>query len=231
MNEHMSDRITDPITDPITDKELDELIRRALLSVSAPAELRQKLLQPELLAPRKADVLSLFGLSANDGIFRRVLPVAACLVIAMGIAFWSTDTRHAALEEEIFAHMYLEEGLLDRPQAELISLPIVNSRMEEVVGAHLQMSEAVENLEVTFAKDCWVARKIGFHLVMKGEMGAVTVMMIPSQDKDVEFNISDARFDGLVTPTDGGYLVVVGNKQEPIAEYRTLLSSQLDWEY
>jgi hypothetical protein len=227
----MSESMSDGISDRITDKELDELIRRELLSVSAPAELRQKLLQPDLLAPRKATVASLFGLSANDGIFRRALPVAACLVIALGVAFWTTDKRHAALEEEIFAHMYLEEGLLDRPQADLISLPTVNSRMEEVVGAHLEMSEAVEKLEVTFAKDCWVAKKIGFHLVMKGEKGAVTVMMIPSKDKDVEFNISDSRFDGLVTPTDGGYLVVVGNKQEPIAEHRNLLSGNLDWEY
>ncbi|MEY4640625.1 MAG: hypothetical protein RLZZ227_619 [Pseudomonadota bacterium] len=218
------------MTERLTDQELDDLIRHELLSVSAPAELRQKLLRPELLAPGKAGVLALFGLSANDGFFRRVLPVAACLVAALGIALWNPDDRHAALAEEIFSHIYMEEGLLAQ-RGDLIPLPTVSSRMEDIVGAHLDMSQDVENLEVTFAKDCWVAKTIGFHLIMKGETGAVTVMMIPSQEKDVEFNISDAKFSGVVTPTEGGYLVVVGNKREPISAYRNLLTGHLEWEY
>lgn len=211
----------------VNDEQLDDLIRRELMSVSAPAELRQKLLQPELLAPRAR---GWFGSAANDSVFRRLLPVAACLVVALGIAFWSTDKRHALLEDEIFSHMYLE-GQLDNANATSIPMNAVNARMEQWMGAHLELSEAVEDLEVTFAKDCWVAQQVAFHLIMKGETGAVTVMMIPSQDKDREFNISDATHNGLVTPTDGGYLVIVGNKQEPIAEYRNLLSSKLEWEY
>lgn len=220
------------MTDRMTDDKLDELIRRELVSVSAPIELRQKLLQPELLAAgRNRDW---FNLAANDGLFYRLLPVAASLVAALGIALWSSNNGHAALEQEIFAHMYMEAGALT--STAVIALPAVNLRMEDAMGAHLEMSEAVANLEVTFAKDCWVAKGVAFHMVMKGKTGAVTVMMIPSTDfgnanKDAEFNISDAEYSGLVTPTDGGYLVVVGNKQEPIAEYRNLLAGNLDWEY
>lgn len=215
------------MTDSMTDEALDELIRRELVSVSAPAELRQKLLQPELLEAKRGR--GWFSLAANDGWFYRALPVAACLVAALGIATWSSNNGHAALEQEIFAHMYMEAGALTNTA--VITLPAVNSRMEDVMGAHLEMSEAVANLEVTFAKDCWVANGVAFHMVMQGETGAVTVMMIPSTGHDAEFNISDDKYSGLVTPTDGGYLVVVGNKQEPIAAYRNLLAGNLDWEY
>ncbi len=212
------------MTDRMTDEQLEESIRRELLSVSAPAELRQKLLQVSAL-PAQA---------ANDSLFRRILPVAACLAVALGITLWTTNDQHEALEDalekEIFAHMYLE-GQLDNATASVIPLSAVNDRMEQVMGAHLEMSEAVSDLQVTFAKDCWVAQQVAFHLIMKGKTGAVTVMMIPSESKDAEFDISDERFNGLVTPTDGGYLVVVGNKQEPIAEYRNLLSRNLGWEY
>jgi hypothetical protein len=221
----MSDRMNDRLNDRMNDQELDDLIRRELLSVSAPVELRQKLLQPEQTAPR-----TMFSLAANDSLFRRALPVAACLVVALGITFWSTDSRQAMLEDEIFTHMYLE-GQLDNENAAAIPLNAVNARMEQWMGAHLAMSDAVDGLEVTFAKDCWVAQQMAFHLIMKGETGAVTVMMIPSDEKGAAFNISDEKYNGLVTPTDGGYLVVVGNKQEPIAEYRNLLSDKLEWEY
>lgn len=217
----------------LNDQELDELIRRELLSVAAPAELRQKLLQPELLAPRTHARFAIFnGISAND-VLRRALPVAACLLVALGIAFWSTDDQRAMLENEIFTHMYLE-GQLDNADYDEISIATVNSRMEDWMGAHLNLADG-EDVKVTFAKDCWVAKQVAFHLIMKGETGAVTVMMIPARDgmakeKD-EFDISDPQYSGLVTPTEGGYLVVVGNKQEAIAEYRNLLSSKLDWEY
>ncbi len=212
----------------MNEQELDALIRRELLSVSASADLRQKLLQPEQPAPRT--MFSALASSANDSLFRRALPVAACLVVALGITFWSTDSRQSMLEDEIFTHMYLE-GQLDNEDAVAIPLNAVNARMEQWMGAHLEMSDAVEGLEVTFAKDCWVAQQVAFHLIMKGETGAVTVMMIPSDEAGTEFNISDEKYNGLVTPTDGGYLVVVGNKQEPIAEYRNLLSGKLEWEY
>lgn len=215
------------MNDRMTDNELDDLIRRELLSVSAPAELRQKLLQPEQLKPR---FTTWFG-AANDSVFRRLLPVAASLVAALGIAFWTVNDSHAALEEEIFTHMYLE-GQLDNANAALIPLDAVNARMESWMGAHLKNSGEVEGLKVTFAKDCWVAKQMAFHLIMRGHTGAVTVMMIPDKGRrDEEFNIGDEQYSGLVTPTDGGYLVVVGNKHEPIAEYRNLLSSKLEWEY
>jgi hypothetical protein len=234
--------MTDPMKEQgkLSDQELDELIRRELLSVSAPADLRQKLLQPEQLGPRVhgtfRKTFAALVHSANDGIFRRVLPVAACLMVALGIAFWSGDNQRELLANEIFTHMYLE-GQLDNADSAEISLATVNTRMEDWMGAHLAMSDT-EDLKVTFAKDCWVAKRMAFHLIMKGETGAVTVMMIPAKDgiggigkEQAEFDISDPQYSGLVTPTEGGYLVVVGSKQESIAGYRNLLSSKLDWEY
>jgi hypothetical protein len=210
----------------MTDNELDDLIRKGLTSVSAPAELRQKLLQPEQLQVQPR-VSPWFG-AANDSVFRRLLPVAASLVAALGIAFWTINDSHAALEEEILTHMY-QEGQLDNANSALIPLNTVNARMESWMGAHLEVADT--DLKVTFAKDCWVAKQMAFHLIMQGKTGAVTVMMIPGKDQHDEFNISDGQYSGLVTPTEGGYLVVVGNKQEPIAEYRNLLSSKLEWEY
>jgi hypothetical protein len=207
--------------------ELDAKIRRELGSVSAPPELRQKLLNPEALAGARARGFP--GFAANASWFSRVLPVAACLVAALGIATYTTARQHAALEKEIFAHVYWEEAFFGNTA--LIPVPDVNAKMEAVVGAHLEMSDAVENMKVTYADDCWVARQISFHMIMRGQTGAVSVMMIPSSEHDSEFRIGDERFDGVVTPTNGGYLVVIGNKQEPITEYRNLLSANLDWEY
>jgi hypothetical protein len=221
----------------LDDKELDELIRGTLLSVSAPSNLREKLLQLEPEAPATQARPGHAFASANDGIFRRVLPVAACLVVAMGIAYWSSDDRQALLQDEIFTHLYLE-GQLDNANADVLPLDVVNSRLQQWMGAHLEKADhdkSGKDFDVTFAKDCWIAKQATFHMIMKGETGAVTVMMIPDRtaiDGDArEFNISDETYSGVVTPTDHGYLVVIGNKREPLTAYRNLLSGRLEWEY
>ncbi|MDY6983547.1 MAG: DUF3379 family protein [Pseudomonadota bacterium] len=218
----------------LNDNEFDELIRGTLLSVSAPAELREKLLRQASEAPAPQSRPWHAFISANDGIFRRMLPVAACLVVALGIAFWSTGDSQTALGDEIFTHMYLE-GQLDNANADVLPLETVNARLKQWMGAHLDVKKGDKDLDVTFAKDCWVAKQAAFHIIMKGETGAVTVMMIPDREPidgvDREFNISDATFSGLVTPTERGYLVVIGNKREPLTAYRNLLTGRLEWEY
>ena len=166
---------------------------------------------------------------------RRDLPVAACLLLALGILFFdrgarSTETR-AALAEEILAHVYNELAFLEFQQA--LPLQLVNTTMDEAIHAKLSFDKELGDLKVTYASDCWVARHISFHLVMKGRNSPVSVLIIPNPPVDSEFDIADERFEGLVTPTSGGNLVVIGekHKREPIHEYRNLLTHNLHWKY
>lgn len=208
-------------------RAFEQELRRELLSVSGPAELRQKLLNPaQLEAERGRSWL----LAANAGSFlRRALPVAACLLVALGIAWYDGARRNNVLEQEIFDHVYREAAFLERDQ--VLPFVQVNTLMGKVVGASFDPSTEMQQLQVTYADDCWVARHISFHLIMKGKIGAISVMMIPNSPVSTEFDIGDERFQGLVTPTSGGNLVVIGEKQESIREYQDLLSHNLHWEY
>jgi len=206
----------------------------ALTSVQAPAELRQKLLNISHQAPARTGLFGAFGFAANaDSFIRRALPIAACLVVALAIGMYNRSHKLANLQADLFAHVYGETAYLaslnNGPTS--VSMPEVNARMEEVVGAHLNLADDINKLEVSFAKDCWVAQQVAYHLIMRGKTGDISVMMIPDLELDGEFSIADDQYNGLITPTDGGYLVVIGSKQEPITEYRNLLSSNLAWEY
>ena len=215
-------------------REFDTRLRYTLCEVNAPADLKQKLLDPTSLASSEAAT----GNSANAGWFslRRILPVAACLLLAIGILLLdqgkrSADTR-AALSEEILAHVYNELAFLEFQQA--LPLQLVNTTMDEAIHAKLALdNKDMGDMKVTYASDCWVARHISFHLIMKGRNSPVSVLIIPNPPVDSEFDIADERFEGLVTPTSGGNLVVIGekHKREPIHEYRTLLTHNLHWKY
>jgi hypothetical protein len=206
----------------------EQQLRHELLAVSAPPELRQKLLDP--VALEAAGHGSRWFAAANaDSFMRRALPVAACLLVALGIVWFNGLRSNAQLEQEIFDHVYREAAFLERDQ--VLALTQVNSLMGAIVGASFEPGAEMDQLEVTYADDCWIARHISFHLIMKGKKGAVSVMMIPNSPVSSEFGIGDERFQGLVTPTSGGNLVVIGEKQEAIREYQDLLSHNLHWEY
>jgi hypothetical protein len=65
--------------------------------------------------------------------------------------------------------------------------------------------------------------------VLKGNVGQVTVMMIPNDPIDTETTISDERFVGMITPTAHGNLVVVGEKDESIQMYSNMLAANINW--
>ena len=214
-------------------RDFNARLKLGMHAVNADAALRLKLVQiPEQTANMVVADLSVAPpvlAAGNDSIWRRALPVAACLILILGLVLYYRPDLNLELEKEIFAHVYAEERFLDGEVA--IPLAEVNARMENLMGAHLLTTADTKNLDITFAKDCWIKGK-AMHLIVKGKTGAVTMIMIPSSVASSEFNIADERFSGIVTPTaGGGTLVVIGNRQEPIEEYRKLLSTNLDWEY
>ncbi|MES2626807.1 MAG: DUF3379 family protein [Pseudomonadota bacterium] len=215
-------------------RDFNAKLKLGMYSVNADAALRAKLLQipsqEENLVVADLSVAPAVMTASNDSIWRRVLPVAACLILVFGLVLYYRPDLNIGLENEIFAHVYSEEQFLDSQMD--IPLLEVNAKMEEVTGAHLLTSADIKKLDIKFAGDCWISKGKAMHLIMKGKTGPVSIIVFPSSMAASEFKIADARFNGIVTPTvGGGTLVVIGNKQEPIEEYRKLMSTNLDWEY
>jgi hypothetical protein len=205
----------------------ENLLGQALRVPAPAATLQQRLLQiPDATRPVE---LPLHIAANEDSFLRRLLPVAALLLVAIGLGIYLKPESNSALAHDLFSHVYAETPYMN-PEGRY-TLEDVNARMGAVVGAHLEASPATEALQVSFVKDCFVARQIAMHLVLHGNAGDVNVMLLPEQVSGSEFSISDEQFNGIVAPAARGTLVVIGNKQEPISEYRTLLSSNLDWEY
>jgi hypothetical protein len=223
-------------------------LHAGLNAVQAPAGLQQRLLQiPDMAAtaemqaaPATATAIERAEAANEPQFLRRLLPAAAALLVAIGIGLYYQPDLNAELASEIFGHIYMEEPFYG--EGEVLAMSEVNARLQPVTGDSLPVEgsgdgslngslDASEALQVTFAKDCYIAKNRSMHLVVKGATGPVNVMMIPDQVVDSEVTISDQRFSGLVTPASGGTLVVVGNKQEPIREYRDLVAAQLKWEY
>ncbi|MDT8398304.1 MAG: DUF3379 family protein [Pseudomonadales bacterium] len=220
-----------------------------LTSIPVPEGLRERLLDPESLASRSASRTGGAGgqaggvLVSRPWLWQKALPIAASLLIAVGLVFFSLPQQQQqqvepgnlsaseqTLAREVFGHIYAEIDFLD--MNDHLSIAALNQKMSLYeVGGHLGENPVSHNLDVKVAEDCWVAQQYSMHMVIAGEKGPVTIFMIPSAIARSTMSISDSRFDGIVSPTPKGNLVVVGEKQESIGRYVNLIASNMEWEY
>ncbi|MDC0598353.1 DUF3379 domain-containing protein [Gammaproteobacteria bacterium] len=212
-------------------KKFEDQFRTSLHSVSASDELKQSLLDP-LLLEQKVKTPSSSAEAANDKRFwTRLLPVAACLVLAIGMTITYLPSLQngttLTFEQEVFAHIYDE---IDYLQVENnLSVAELNGIMANVVSSQLQQSPDLSALNIRMAMDCVFAQQDSIHMVLAGNEGAVTVFVIPNSPVSNEMSISDERFEGIISPTPGGNLVIIGEKQESILEFKNLLASNMAW--
>ncbi len=211
----------------MNDEQFDRLLERVLRAPEPSTSLQQQLLTvPDLAeaADRRA------AAAANDPFWRRALPVAACLALFLTLAYRFQPARNDELQQEILNHVYAERQFLES-RSSSIPLAEVNARMERLIGAHIESSPATEALNVHFAKDCWVAKAVTMHLIIDGDTGPVSLMMIPQQVVRKPTAITDSRFAGSITPVEGGTLVVLGNRQEPVGKYSSIFTNYVEWDY
>lgn len=211
-------------------KRFDASLKQGLAAVAAPPGLKQALLAiPEgVLHPDTAVA------AANDPAWRRGFQYAAGLFIAiaaLALVFRQPPPAVAdPLGDKVFTHIYSEIEFLD--DVSPLTLAQVNAIMDTYAGTVFLASADMDNLTINVTKDCWVDFQNevrGVHLVITGERGPVTVMVLTNTPVAGEVAIADDRFNGMISPMSGGNLVVVGEKDEAIRRYSTLLAANINW--
>jgi Protein of unknown function (DUF3379) len=197
-------------------------LHRVLHAPTPSAHLHHKLLQiPAQALPTAA---------ANEPSFwQRALPLAACLVLVLSLALRFQPQVNDELTGQIMGHVYAEGRYLTSTAT--ISLDAVNARMKELIEAELSAVDDTAKLNIRFSRYCRIARSKAFHIIIKGENGPVSMMMIPKQVVKVETPIGDKQFSGFITPVRGGTVVVLGAPQEPVRKYINLLNDNMKWKY
>ncbi|MCI0516809.1 MAG: DUF3379 domain-containing protein [Woeseiaceae bacterium] len=195
---------------------LDKLIGRAL-EISVP-ELRM----PEL-APVEDDA------AVATLPFRRIsapvwLGLAASLVIAavLGIRLLTSETDYATLETEILAHLDHE------PQALLVTNTAVSAeRLHKVVSANADMDTSPGL--VTYATKCVINGHIVPHLVIQGEHGPVTILLLAEEMIEAPVPIDGEGVRGIILPVGSGSIAVIGERDETLEKIEQQVVSTVHW--
>lgn len=206
---------------------LDSRLSAASRSVPIPSGLVARLKAREELAANDAVV-------ASKPRATRYFVIAASLVVTVGI-FLSpglTTARPSASDlkfhDDVIGHVYREVARYDTKREDA-SLAQINTVLVEA-GGQLRDADRIKQMHIKFAKGCNVTpNSKGAHIVLDGERGSVSVMVVHSSPVTTTFDVTHSRFAGKIIPFGDGNLIIVGEKNEPLDKYEAMIVDAFEW--
>lgn len=174
---------------------------------------------------------------ALDGTLRNANPrwrqpwfaVAASVLMVLGIAVTSYLHRHPEGEDlsaAVVGHiMNPEEVEAIGPDQALIHDASLITDAEEGAGVKLHAQLA----GVSYAHTCLFRGERVVHLVVQGEHGPVTILLLPHIHVNQTVPVDEQGFHGVIVPQGQGSIAIVTNNATPVEPVEQELTGKVSW--
>ncbi len=195
---------------------LDQTISRAL-ALDVP-----QLQMPEL---PEIDTTNVAALSSRRMTTPAWLAMAATVVLAafIGIRFVSTGIEYESLADEVLAHLDHEPAAL-----RVTDVAITDDRLNSVVPGHVANMDHSAGL-ITYAQSCEIGGHEVPHLVIQGERGPVTILLMPEEMVDNPQSLSGDNINGVILPVGKGSIAILGDSDERLEKIEAQVLKSVSW--
>jgi uncharacterized protein DUF3379 len=197
-------------------EQLDQQIHTAM-NIDVPDNLYNKLILRQTLASHQQQKRK----------NRIQLAMAASVAFAIGLSFnfMQTSNAYADLGDYALAHVNQEAHMFNNNNVSKITLASLNEKMASYNGSFSQSLGTLIS-----ASYCNFDDIKALHLVYQGQSEPVTVFIIPS-DNGLTFdgNFANEHLHGEAQQYKGANVIVVGDKNEPLAQWQTNISKNISW--
>jgi hypothetical protein len=149
--------------------------------------------------------------------------LAASLVIAtvVGVRFLSNDVVYPSLADEIIAHLDHELGALQVTDKAVSERKV--SRVVEKDVAEMDIGL------ITYARTCVINGHTIPHLVIQGERGPITLLLLPDEMVDSAVALEGVGITGVILPVGNGSIAIIGERDEPLDDLKNRLVNTVKW--
>jgi hypothetical protein len=165
-----------------------------------------------LASPRRMTMPAWFGMAAG-----------IALVAYIGLQVLAPDVTSMTLAEQVVAHLDHEAG------SRVVSTEAVPERiLNSVVSKDVvQMSPGIGL--ITYARSCIVNGRSIPHLVIQGERGPVTLLLMPDETIDGPIPLQGRSINGVILPLGEGSIAIIGVSEEKIDEVSHRVIDSVNW--
>jgi len=152
--------------------------------------------------------------------------IAATVVLAAFIGVRMIDLNPGtglSLSDEVLAHFDQE------PRALTVStVAVSDDRLSSVVNASIGTMDRNVGL-VTYAQSCIINGKTVPHLVIQGQRGPITLLLMPDEMIDAAITLDGKGVNGIILPLGDGSIAIIGERDEPLNEIEQRIIDSVEW--
>ncbi len=153
------------------------------------------------------------------------LGLAASVVLAtvIGVRFIDTHNTDGTLAEQVIAHLDFE------PKSRTVTdVAVSEERLYAVVHPAIATLDRDLGL-ITYAMSCKINGREVPHLVVQGERGPVTILLMPYEMIDAPIRLEGKSIEGVIFPVGDGSIAIIGERGEPIDKFRSNVKENVKW--
>jgi len=183
---------------------------------------------PELSVPElpDIDVENVVSLESRRKLSNPVwFAMAASVALAAFIGFRLSDvgTTYGTLEDQVMAHLDHEPAAM-----RVTSAPVRDERLARVTSASVATMDRDIGL-ITYAQSCSINGRDVPHLVIQGEHGPITILLMPYEMIDTVRNLSGNSIQGVILPVGDGSIAIIGEKEESLEVVKQKMLDSVTW--
>ena len=153
------------------------------------------------------------------------LAMAATVVLAafVGFRMLGTGVEYESLGQELLAHLDHEPNALV-----VTDVAVSDERLARVVPADIADLDHSAGL-ITYAQSCVVNGKRVPHLVLQGERGPVTIILMPDEMVAGPESVEGDSVQGVILPVGDGSIAIFGEREEALERIERKLLESVSW--
>lgn len=151
--------------------------------------------------------------------------VAATVVLGVSLSLRLSGpfASYDSLADEVIAHLDHEPGAL-----RVTDTPVSERRLLRTVPATLARFDRDASL-ITYAQSCVINGKRVPHLVIQGERGPVTILLLPEEKIDAVTPLEGVNVQGVILPVGNGSVAIIGDREEALGPLQDTVLQAVTW--
>lgn len=183
---------------------------------------------PELRMPELPDIdeTKVTSLPVRKRFLKPVwFAIAATVILATSISLRNSSMfqSYDSLAEEVLAHLDHEPGAL-----RITNVAVSDEQFARAVPASLATFERGTSL-ITYARPCIINGNSVPHLVIQGEYGPVTILLMPEEHVSEATPIDGVSVKGVILPVGKGSVAIIGDREEQLEPIQKNVVNSVAW--
>ena len=131
-------------------------------------------------------------------------------VAILGYTVFDATPDDSSLADQIIAHMDHEPYAFRNTDT-----PVSDGRLARVVPANIATMDHNDGL-ITYAQSCVINGNTVPHLVIQGEHGPVTILLMPEEEVEEAQEIRGESVNGIIIPIGSGSIAIIGDDSDDL---------------